>query len=71
MDDADDVEERRNDDDNLLSESLDLQSLALSTNSGNKWKFLGYLQCCKFGFTQIARQLKVANFLTLGSDDSL
>lgn len=54
-----DVEERDNDEDNLLSESLELQSLAVGTNSGNKWTALGYLQCCKFGFTQI---IGVPNF---------
>jgi len=44
----DDVEERENDEENLLSESLELQSLAVGTTIGNKWKVLGYLQYCKF-----------------------
>lgn len=44
----DDVEERENDEENLLSESLELQSLAVGTTIGNKRKVLGYLQYCKF-----------------------
>ena len=46
-----DAEERENDEENLLSESLKLQSLAVGTTVGNKWKVLGYLQYCKFDFT--------------------
>lgn len=56
MEDEDDVEERENaceDEDNLLSENLELQRIAVGTNSGNKWRALGYLQCCKFEFTEI------------------
>jgi len=49
-----DVEERENDEENLLSESLELQRLAVGTTTQNKWKVLGYLQYCKFDFTQIA-----------------
>lgn len=52
-----DVEERENDEENLLSESPELQSLAIGTTIGNKWKVLGYLQYCKFGFTQIVADL--------------
>lgn len=48
---GDDVEERENDEETLLSESLELQSLAVGTTIGNKRKVLGYLQCCKFDFT--------------------
>lgn len=44
----DDVEERENDEENLLSESLELQSLAVGTTIGNKRKVLWYLQYCKF-----------------------
>lgn len=44
----DDVEERENDEENLLSESLELQSLAVGTTIGKKRKVLGYLQYCKF-----------------------
>ena len=49
-----DVEERVNDEENLLSENPELQSLAVDTTNGNKWKAVGYLQYCKSGFTQIA-----------------
>ena len=49
-----DVEERENDEENLLSESLELQLLAAGRTTGNKWKVLGYLQYCKFDFTPIA-----------------
>lgn len=62
-----DVEERENDEENLLSESPELQSLAIGTTIGNKWKILGYLQYCKFGFTQIVADLTksyVPNFVT-------
>lgn len=49
-----DVEERESDEENLLSQSQELQRLAVDTPTGNEWKIIGYLQYCKFDLRQIA-----------------
>lgn len=49
-----DVEERESDEENLLSQSQELQRLAVDTTTGNEWKIIGYLQYCKFDLRQIA-----------------
>ena len=53
-----DVEERKTDADELLSENLELRSLAMAvkTSSNNRWIALGYLQCCEFA--QLFNSLK-------------
>ena len=51
--DDEDVEERESDEENLLSENLELQRLAVGTSSGNKWRAFGYLQCCKSDFMEV------------------
>lgn len=43
-----DVEERESDEENLLSQSQELQRLAVGTTTGREWKVVGYLQYCKF-----------------------
>ena len=48
------VEERESDEENLLSQSQELQRLAVGTTTGNEWKAIGYLQYCKFDLRQIA-----------------
>ena len=45
---AEDVEERESDEENLLSQSQELQRLAVGTTTGKEWKVVGYLQYCKF-----------------------
>lgn len=51
---ADEDEERESDEENLLSQSQELQRLAVDTPTGNEWKIIGYLQYCKFDLRQIA-----------------
>ncbi|XP_058941232.2 uncharacterized protein [Pocillopora verrucosa] len=45
MEDEAELEECGNDEDNLLSESLDFQSSTIGSKGGSKWKLLVYLQC--------------------------
>ena len=51
---ADEDVERESDEENLLSESQELQRLAVGTTTGKGWKVVGYLQYCKFDLRQIA-----------------
>ena len=64
MEDEAELEECGNDEDNLLSESLDFQSSTIGSKGGRKWKLLVYLQCCKFNSKQTAFRYEVTNFLT-------
>lgn len=45
MEEEAELEERENDDDNLLSGGLGFQSVAIGTGGRRKWKILVYLQC--------------------------
>ena len=59
--DDEDVEERQTAADELLSENLELRSLAMEvgTSAKNRWIALGYLQCCEFG--QLFNSFKISS----------
>ena len=67
MEEEAELEERENDDDNLLSGGLGFQSVAIGTGGRRKWKILIYLQCCKFYSTRTAFRFEDTKLLSLNT----